>query len=466
MRKVLLLLLVIAMIAGAPATSHATSGPTISGISKAAPARSDRVVITGASFGHPAATSHVLVAGRVAPFTMWADDSITAYVPESTPLGSTSIQVVTGTAPSNSMTVQVEARRTNGRIQWRFEQTGMYSTTRPAIGPDGTVYSVDVDGHLYALTPAGGLKWIFNGAGPKGLSIMADGTIVTGDESAITAINPDGTLRWRYLESPRAFILLGPNVGPDGNVYAVATEGLGVFSLTPAGKLRWSIPERYDRAIVDYQELVFGPAAAGQQLYFHANHHFSGVTSAGSTTFAVQGDGSQPAVEPDGTVVTHNWTIGAGGVLYGFDPTTGEPTWSFSVSPNNVTTAPDVDGQGNVYVGWNLASLYSLKPGGQQRWRFTEPDFGILDDPTVNPAATMVLAGGQPNYGMVGYFEGINAKNGRFLWRKNVGRDPASGSPIVPYSRARFSADGAMAFASAIALGVYDHSFLFGVRTT
>src|SRR6059036_3201581 len=55
----------------------------------------------------------------------------------------------------------------------------------------------------------------------------------------------------------------------------------------------------------------------------------------------VQGDGSQPAVQPDGTVVSHNWTIGAGGVLYGFDPTSGQPKWSFSVSPNNVTTAPD-----------------------------------------------------------------------------------------------------------------------------
>ena len=73
------------------------------------------------------------------------------------------------------------------------------------------------------------------------------------------------------------------------------------------------------------------------------------------------------------------------------------------VTPNNVSTAPDVDEAGNVYVGGNPASMYSLTPGGQQRWTF---------------------------------------------------------------SRARFSADGSMAFASAIALGVYDHSFLFGIKTT
>jgi outer membrane protein assembly factor BamB len=68
----------------------------------------------------------------------------------------------------------------------------MYAIARPATGPDGTVYTVDVGGHLYALTPAGGLKWIFNGAGPKGLSIGSDGTIYTGDEAAVTAVNPDG----------------------------------------------------------------------------------------------------------------------------------------------------------------------------------------------------------------------------------------------------------------------------------
>jgi outer membrane protein assembly factor BamB len=108
--------------------------------------------------------------------------------------------------------------------------------------------------------------------------------------------------------------------------------------------------------------------------------------------------------------------------------------------------------------------MYSLTPGGQQRWSFTEPRFGILNDPIANPAGTAVLAGGQPNYGMVGYFEAVNASDGTLLWKQSVGRDPASGKPVVPFSRARFSSDGSMAFASAIALGIYDHSFLFGIK--
>jgi outer membrane protein assembly factor BamB len=467
MHKILLLLsAVLVLTAAAPSQATVTTAPTISKVSKAAATPSDRLVITGSSFGGPADSSHVLVAGQVAPFTTWTDRSVTAYVPEATPLGSDTVQIVTGAGSSNTVSIQINARRSSGRITWRFEMDAMYAITRPAVGPDGTVYTVDVSGHLYALTQAGGLKWIFNGAGPKGLSIGVDGTIYTGDESAITAVTPDGGLKWRYLQNPRAFILLGPNVGPDGNIYAVAAEGLGVFALSPAGQLLWSIPERYDREIVDYQEIAFGPAGSDQQLYFHANHHFKGITLGGSTAFTVQGDGSQPAVAADGTVLTHTWTNGAGGVLYAYDPTTGQAKWSFYVSPNNVTTAPDVDKDGNTFVGWNLSTMYSLTPDGAQRWKFTEPQAGILNDPIVNPAGTVVLAGGQPNYGMVGYFEAVNASTGTLLWKQSVGKDPRSGKAVVPYSRARFTADGSMAFASAIALGIYDHSFLFGIRTS
>jgi outer membrane protein assembly factor BamB len=441
------------------------TAPAISSVSKSAATKSDRLVIIGKAFGAPSGRSEVLVAGRVAPIASWTDSSITTYVPESAPLGSAAVRVVTTAGSSKTITVQLKNRRPAGRIAWRFEMAGMYAITRPAIAPDGTVYTVDVAGHLYALTPAGGLKWIFNGAGPKGLSIGADGTIYTGDETAITAVRPGGTMKWRYRQNPGAFILLGPNVGPDGNIYAVADEGLGVFSLTPTGKLRWSTPERYARLIVDYQEIVFGAAGSRQQLYFHANAHFKGIALSGQTKFTVLGDGSQPAVAPDGTVLTHTWTIGAGIVLYAYNPTTGQPKWHFSPSLDNVSTAPDVDGNGNTYVGWNLAYMYSLSPTGQQRWKFTEPAFGILNDPIVNPAATLVIAGGQPNYGQVGYFEAVNASNGTMLWKQSVGKDPATGKPVVPYSRARFSADGRMAFASAIVAGVNDHSFLFGIKT-
>jgi len=42
-----------------------------------------------------------------------------------------------------------------------------------------------------------------------------------------------------------ALFLVGMSVGPDGNIYVVATEGVGAFSLTPVGVLRWQKPEPF-----------------------------------------------------------------------------------------------------------------------------------------------------------------------------------------------------------------------------
>ena len=90
-----------------------------------------------------------------------------------------------------------------------------------------------------------------------------------------------------FVQNPRAFICLGVSVGPDGNIYSVGTEGMGVFSLTPAGTLRWTNPEPYDRPIVDYGEIVFGPNGSNQQLYFYANNHVRAVRLDGNSVFTL-----------------------------------------------------------------------------------------------------------------------------------------------------------------------------------
>ena len=73
--------------------------------------------------------------------------------------------------------------------------------------------------------------------------------------------------------------------------------------------------------------------------------------------------------------------------------------------------------------------------------------------------------GGAPNYGLPGFFAAVGARTGNLLFKANLGFD--SGSPIVPFSssRPRVSGDGTRAYANAIILGVYDHSFLYAVNT-
>ncbi|HEX5838302.1 MAG TPA: PQQ-binding-like beta-propeller repeat protein [Anaerolineales bacterium] len=411
----------------------------ITSLSASTLARSGRLRIFGSGFG---TQGQVLIDGQPSPIADWADTLIVAYVPETARLAAVTVQVLTPGGNSNTVSLTVTTRQSNGRVTWRFQHSGMYTVVRPAVGPDGTVYVVDVGSHLYALSPDGALKWIVRGAGYKGLAVGSDGTIYTGSESHITAFHPDGSLKWSFEQSPRAMILLGPNVGPDGNIYAVSTEGIGIFSLTPAGVLRWTQPEAYDRRIVDYQEVVFGPNGANQQMYFLANNHLKALRLDGSLVFSNTTTGNQPAIGPDGTVYSTYTALGA------YTPA-GSVKWSFTGAVNNAATAPDVGPDGVVYFVHNLGTLYAVNPNGSERWRLVTSE--IMEDPIVSPLNSMVVMGGIPTYGMSGFFKAVSTVSHNELWRVTLA--PENGGNLVPDSRPRFAPDGGTFYITAQILG-------------
>jgi hypothetical protein len=419
----------------------------ITSLSTTTLARSGRLRIFGSGFG---TDGQVLIDGQPAPIADWADTLIVAYVPETARLAAVTVQVITPGGNSNTVNLTVTTRQSNGRVKWRFQHSDMYTVVRPAVGPDGTVYIVDVGYHLYALSPDGALKWIVRGAGAKGLAVGADGTIYTGSESSIKAFNPNGTPKWTFVQNPMAFILLGPNVGPDGNIYAVATEGIGIFSLTPAGALRWTQPETYDRRIVDYQEVVFGPNGANQQMYFLANNHLKALRLDGSLVFSNPATGNQPATGPDGTVYATYTALGA------YTPA-GSVKWSFTGAINNAATAPDVGPDGVVYFVHNLGTLYAVNPNGSQRWSVVTSE--VMEDPIVSPSNAILAMGGIPTYGMSGFFKAVSTTTHNELWRVTLA--PENGGNLVPDSRPRFTADGQTLYITAQILGG-DQSNLYG----
>ena len=61
----------------------------------------------------------------------------------------------------------------------------------PAVGADGTVHVGSSDGYLYAITPAGKVRWQFKTAGQVNSSpaIGADGTVyVASDDGYVYAV--------------------------------------------------------------------------------------------------------------------------------------------------------------------------------------------------------------------------------------------------------------------------------------
>ena len=404
--------------------------------------RSGFLEIFGSNFG---GGGTVLVGGIAAPVADWSSTRVIAYVPESTPLATVAVQVMNGRGGSNSASLSVTARPSaTGRVNWRFRMDGPYSEVRPVIAADKTVYAIDAFFHLYALTPDGALKWLVRGAGDKGVSVGKDGTVYVASESFINAYNPDGSTKWHFVQTPRAFICLGVSVGPDGNIYSVSAEGLGVFSLTPAGALRWQQPERYARPIVDYQEIVFGPNGTAQQLYFSANNHARAVSLDGTPVFTLPGAFGQPAVSPDGSV---HFSLSA------FSPT-GNVLWTFaSPYPYNVFTPPDVGSDGVHYFAQNLIQLFALNPNGSQRWHLTLNNY--VNGPIVDPLNTQVVLGSADTLDHPGFVLSDSASDGHELWRVMLpAEDPAIFNPATGTfgfnqfvsTRARFTSDGQTAY--------------------
>jgi PQQ-like domain len=424
------------------------TGPgQISSLSATTLARSGYLEIFGSNFG---SSGTVLIDGIAAFTANWESTRIVAYVPEAATLATVPVQVFNNSGPSNIVNLTVTARQPSGRVNWRFRMDGPYAEVRPVIAADGTVYAVDVFNHLYALAPDGGLKWLVRGAGNKGVAVGADGAVYVASESFIRAFNPDGTAKWTFVQNPRAFICLGVSVGPDGNIYSVGTQGMGVFSLTPQGALRWTNTELYDRLIVDYAEIVFGPNGGQQQLYFYANHHLRGLRLDGASVFTINGNidylrpGPQPAVAPDGSV--HN-------AITAYSPN-GALLWSFaSPYPYNVFTQPDIGSDGIHYFVQNLIQLFALNANGSQRWHVTLAD--NVADPVVDPLNTQLVIGSAETLDHAGFIVSKSAKDGSELWRVVLPKEDPTvfNSALGIYgfnqyvdTRARFTADGLTAY--------------------
>jgi hypothetical protein len=413
-----------------PADSVASAG-VITSLSENTLPRSGFLEILGSNFG---GDGTVIIGGINAPVATWTNTRIIAYVPEGAPLATLPVQVVNGAGASNTTSLTVTTEQvTDDHVNWRFQMNGPYSFVRPAIASDGTVYSIDGRDHLYALTPDGGLKWLVSGAGDKGVAVGPDGTIYVASEDFINAFNPDGSAKWHFVQTPRAFICLGVSVGPDGNVYSVGTHGMGVFSLTPAGALRWTNTELYDRLIVDYAEIVFGPNGSNQQLYFYANDHLRALRLDGSSVFTLGGTFGQPAIGPDGSV---HCGVAA------YSPN-GNLLWSFGGSSGSNST--DVGSDGIHYFG----ALFALNPNGSLRWNLGLTDYvaGVM----VDPQNTQLITRSIDTLDHAGFILSSSAQDGHELWRVILPiEDPTVWNPGVGMygfnqfvtTRARFTADG------------------------
>ncbi len=342
----------------------------------------------------------------------------------------------------------VDSYQENVRLLCRAPLNGSYSRVRPAVAADGTVYVVDNSDTLFAFSPAGcdsasgawTPDWTVPDAGGKGVAIGPDGTIYTGDEGAIKAFNPDRSTKWTFLQEPRAFILVGITVGPNGHIYGVASSGMGVFSLDDQGtqaRLRWATPERYGRPIVSSSEIAVGPTAYGRgyQVGFTANGHVRVVRDDEAnpeTVFTLGAGRIPPRVSPiDGSWHLANTAYDPDGVLQ----------WAFDSGVTEAFLTVAMGPDGTHYTIGQFGQAFAIDAAGSERWR---SDLGVESGSQqidVDATNSIVIADEGGAQGRPAALRALSAAGGRALWRMEFPPEPLGRDQYVD-TNAAFSASG------------------------
>jgi outer membrane protein assembly factor BamB len=326
------------------------------------------VVIRGTGFGTGGTT--LTIAGHDVHVARWSPTVLEIFVPEETPLGNHTLMM--GTTDFTELLVRPRSPL-SGRFTWRLKVPDQYITTRPAVGPDGTVYAVGNYGHLYAVTPDGALKWVRPASGNGTVDVDNLGRIYCAGGGGVQAYSPEGERVWTFsLNTP---LMAGPNVGPDGKIYAVDNirwaQGIfGAMVFDRAGNLLWNGGEFYNRGANDMpHEVVFDhenayffsdQGASGGMAGIHALHLGGGLNWVNP-----DGVGRQPTGIPGGgvghigTSTVENWSPDG-------ERRFGRSLWDFGgyQTKGDVVALPD----GSIFTLLSNSKLLGFFPDGTTRF--------------------------------------------------------------------------------------------------
>ena len=123
--------------------------------------------------------------------------------------------------------------------QWSILGSNVLDSVSTAIAMDATVYASGEFG-LSAIYPDGTVRWTYD----TGLwtnsapAIAPDGTIYAGGSNYILyALRPNGTLKWSHTFTD--FLSYGPAIGSDGTVY-IGCNDHNLYAFNPDGSVAWT----------------------------------------------------------------------------------------------------------------------------------------------------------------------------------------------------------------------------------
>ena len=300
-----------------------------------------------------------------------------------------------------------------GTLLWSFTEPpgGQGIMAGPTVGADGNIYAITDGGGLGALslTSAGALRWNvpgyvnFQGTGLTRVPLAGDRLYFAEDvvpgctdfSEGINSVTFDGSLAWCISHSG----ISRPAASPNGNAHV---HDFGVlYTYTPAGDLAWSFSFPFPSGT------LIGPAVGpeGNVYIFHNYQDLWSFTPDGAvrwTAKEVAGTNFpvDPAISPDGKTIVYgtSFSFGVNGSIFAVNAETGAVLWSKPVSgPSAGAAGPasfSADSQ-TVYVpvtqigGVNQLLAYSVNGGAQGA--------SLTVQGTCPGATTFTLTGLTPN---------------------------------------------------------------------
>lgn len=337
-----------------------------------------------------------------------------------------------------------------GRILWRFEMASSISGDEVAVGADGTIYASD-NTQLYALHHDGTVKWTRAGVGAgTPVSFLADGTIIVGLGETVYALDPaDGSDVWTFSYDSNNFheqIEVGPSVGPDGNIYGVTstdgTYGLGAFSLTPDGQLRWN----------DEGQPVLSKinAGTGGPVYFTSDRlifPFRTVQNGANVVYGYDFGGKQTlyvdftCTGPPRTDPLNRLLITSGCGVEALQEDGNQSFWT--VDFGSVNLAPAIGADATVYSGDWLGAVNAVNPDGTIAWTSADASNAARMLAVRQDVGVLVYSGG--NFGTPDFVSGVQTSDGALAWTVDL-TTVNGNNELVWTIRAATSLDGSTAY--------------------
>jgi outer membrane protein assembly factor BamB len=302
---------------------------------------------------------------------------------------------------------------------WAY-QTGARVFASPVAGHDGAIYVGSLDGQFVALNPDGSLRWRY-AAGQKiypSALVVGTSVIFGTHEKELVSLSLQGQPRWKLpLED---VVDASATLGPDGRIYVVAN---GAYAVDLLGRLHWHEPTadhvRTSPAIHPARLIIIG-TTEGSLIALRPDGSKAWEVLLGG---AIEGAAS---IDDDGRIYT-----GTGrGEIVQLDQF-GKVLWRFKTG-DEVRATPAIARDGTIVVGSYDGRVYAITPNGALRWK-------VATGARVR-ASARIDANGRIYVGSQDNFLYCISPSGSVLWRHNVGQDVDSTVEI--------GADGTLYFGS------------------